>query len=81
MQPLIPSEVAISFLLNANPDSLLALVFGLIAPFSYIEGLPLTVCSPFQHDDYMFSRVLTLDLSQYPDTEGEEGSRRQRESR
>ncbi|EPQ20116.1 Structural maintenance of chromosomes protein 1B [Myotis brandtii] len=34
-----------------------------------------------EHDDYMFSRVLTLDLSQYPDTEGEEGSRRQRESR
>nr|KAF6277554.1 structural maintenance of chromosomes 1B [Pipistrellus kuhlii] len=34
-----------------------------------------------EQDDYMFSRVLTLDLSQYPDTEGEEGSRRQREAR
>ncbi|KAM8778576.1 structural maintenance of chromosomes protein 1B isoform 2-T2 [Rhynchonycteris naso] len=33
-----------------------------------------------EHDDYMFSRVLTLDLSQYPDTEGQERSRRQRES-
>lgn len=33
----------------------------------------------FQHDDYMFSRVLTLDLSQYPDTEGQES--RPRESR
>ncbi|XP_066217391.1 structural maintenance of chromosomes protein 1B isoform X1 [Saccopteryx leptura] len=32
-----------------------------------------------EHDDYVFSRVLTLDLSQYPDTEGQE-SRRQRES-
>ncbi|XP_052495791.1 structural maintenance of chromosomes protein 1B [Budorcas taxicolor] len=31
-----------------------------------------------EHDDCMFSRVLTLDLSQYPDTEGRESSRRQR---
>uniref|UniRef100_A0A8B9W4C0 Structural maintenance of chromosomes 1B n=1 Tax=Bos mutus grunniens TaxID=30521 RepID=A0A8B9W4C0_BOSMU len=30
-----------------------------------------------EHDDCMFSRVLTLDLSQYPDTEGRESSRRQ----
>ncbi|XP_040847490.1 structural maintenance of chromosomes protein 1B isoform X2 [Ochotona curzoniae] len=28
-----------------------------------------------EHDDCMFSRILTLDLSQYPDTEGQEGSR------
>ncbi|XP_054438566.1 structural maintenance of chromosomes protein 1B isoform X2 [Pteronotus mesoamericanus] len=34
-----------------------------------------------EHDDYMFSRVLTLDLSQYPDTEGQESSRKQQESR
>ncbi|KAF4023050.1 hypothetical protein G4228_014626 [Cervus hanglu yarkandensis] len=33
-----------------------------------------------EHDDCMFSRVLTLDLSQYPDTEGRESSRRQRQS-
>ncbi|XP_053438262.1 structural maintenance of chromosomes protein 1B isoform X1 [Nycticebus coucang] len=33
-----------------------------------------------EHDDCMFSRVLTLDLSQYPDTEGQENIRRQRES-
>ncbi|KAF6121840.1 structural maintenance of chromosomes 1B [Phyllostomus discolor] len=33
-----------------------------------------------EHDDHMFSRVLTLDLSQYPDTEGQESSRRQQES-
>ncbi|XP_044796693.1 structural maintenance of chromosomes protein 1B isoform X4 [Bubalus bubalis] len=31
-----------------------------------------------EHDDCMFSRVLTLDLSQYPDTEGRESGRRQR---
>ncbi|XP_027399311.1 structural maintenance of chromosomes protein 1B [Bos indicus x Bos taurus] len=31
-----------------------------------------------EYDDCMFSRVLTLDLSQYPDTEGRESSRRQR---
>ncbi|KAM9229322.1 structural maintenance of chromosomes protein 1B [Dugong dugon] len=30
-----------------------------------------------EHDDYMFSRVLTLDLSQYPDTEGQESKRYQ----
>ncbi|KAM9673786.1 structural maintenance of chromosomes protein 1B isoform 1-T1 [Trichechus inunguis] len=30
-----------------------------------------------EHDDYMFSRVLTLDLSQYPDTEGQESKRHQ----
>ncbi|XP_022452508.1 structural maintenance of chromosomes protein 1B isoform X2 [Delphinapterus leucas] len=29
-----------------------------------------------EHDDCMFSRVLTLDLSQYPDTEDRESSRR-----
>ncbi|XP_047596351.1 structural maintenance of chromosomes protein 1B isoform X1 [Lutra lutra] len=29
-----------------------------------------------EHDDCMFSRVLTLDLSQYPDTEGRESSKR-----
>ncbi|XP_023487315.1 structural maintenance of chromosomes protein 1B isoform X2 [Equus caballus] len=34
-----------------------------------------------EQDDCMFSRVLTLDLSQYPDTEGRESSKRQRESR
>ncbi|XP_057597930.1 structural maintenance of chromosomes protein 1B isoform X2 [Hippopotamus amphibius kiboko] len=34
-----------------------------------------------ERDDYMFSRILTLDLSQYPDTEGRESSKRQRESR
>ncbi|XP_024435286.1 structural maintenance of chromosomes protein 1B isoform X1 [Desmodus rotundus] len=34
-----------------------------------------------ERDDHMFSRVLTLDLSQYPDTEGQESSRRQQESR
>ncbi|KAB0396627.1 hypothetical protein E2I00_020157 [Balaenoptera physalus] len=34
-----------------------------------------------QHDDCMFSRVLTLDLSQYPDTEDRESSRRQQEAR
>ncbi|XP_064139454.1 structural maintenance of chromosomes protein 1B [Loxodonta africana] len=34
-----------------------------------------------EHDDYMFSRVLTLDLSQYPDTEDQESSRGHRESR
>ncbi|XP_012669566.1 structural maintenance of chromosomes protein 1B [Otolemur garnettii] len=33
-----------------------------------------------EHDDCMFSRVLTLDLSQYPDTEGQENIRRHRES-
>ncbi|XP_047405779.1 LOW QUALITY PROTEIN: structural maintenance of chromosomes protein 1B [Sciurus carolinensis] len=33
-----------------------------------------------EQDECMFSRVLTLDLSQYPDTEGREGSRRHRES-
>ncbi|XP_019594797.2 structural maintenance of chromosomes protein 1B isoform X1 [Rhinolophus sinicus] len=33
-----------------------------------------------EQDDCMFSRVLTLDLSQYPDTDGRESSRRQRES-
>uniref|UniRef100_A0A8C6G058 Structural maintenance of chromosomes protein n=1 Tax=Moschus moschiferus TaxID=68415 RepID=A0A8C6G058_MOSMO len=31
-----------------------------------------------EQDDCMFSRVLTLDLSQYPDNEGRESSRRQR---
>uniref|UniRef100_A0A8C6C7X2 Structural maintenance of chromosomes 1B n=1 Tax=Monodon monoceros TaxID=40151 RepID=A0A8C6C7X2_MONMO len=31
-----------------------------------------------EHDDCMFSRVLTLDLSQYPDTEDRESSRRHR---
>lgn len=35
----------------------------------------------FQFDDCMFSRVLTLDLSQYPDTEGQESSKRNQESR
>ncbi|XP_049740597.1 structural maintenance of chromosomes protein 1B isoform X2 [Elephas maximus indicus] len=34
-----------------------------------------------EHDDYMFSRVLTLDLSQYPDTEDQESSKGHRESR
>eukprot|EP00069_Balaena_mysticetus_P003554 bmy_04240T0 len=34
-----------------------------------------------EHDDCMFSRVLTLDLSQYPDTEDRESSRRQQEAR
>ncbi|XP_022375012.1 structural maintenance of chromosomes protein 1B isoform X2 [Enhydra lutris kenyoni] len=29
-----------------------------------------------EHDDCMFSRVLTLDLSQYPDTEDQESSKR-----
>uniref|UniRef100_F6RQW6 Structural maintenance of chromosomes 1B n=1 Tax=Callithrix jacchus TaxID=9483 RepID=F6RQW6_CALJA len=33
-----------------------------------------------EYDDCMFSRVLTLDLSQYPDTEGRESSKRHRES-
>ncbi|XP_004453476.2 structural maintenance of chromosomes protein 1B [Dasypus novemcinctus] len=33
-----------------------------------------------EHDDYMFSRVLTLDLSQYPDTEGQESSKRHRQT-
>ncbi|KAM4837658.1 structural maintenance of chromosomes protein 1B isoform X1 [Urocitellus parryii] len=33
-----------------------------------------------EHEECMFSRVLTLDLSQYPDTEGRERSRRHRES-
>ncbi|XP_015357225.1 structural maintenance of chromosomes protein 1B [Marmota marmota marmota] len=33
-----------------------------------------------EHEECMFSRVLTLDLSQYPDTEGREGSQRHRES-
>uniref|UniRef100_A0A8C9ED75 Structural maintenance of chromosomes 1B n=1 Tax=Phocoena sinus TaxID=42100 RepID=A0A8C9ED75_PHOSS len=32
-----------------------------------------------EHDDCMFSRVLTLDLSQYPDTEDRESSRRHAE--
>ncbi|XP_032738673.1 structural maintenance of chromosomes protein 1B isoform X1 [Lontra canadensis] len=32
-----------------------------------------------EHDDCMFSRVLTLDLSQYPDTEGRESSKRNQE--
>ncbi|XP_045868813.1 structural maintenance of chromosomes protein 1B isoform X2 [Meles meles] len=32
-----------------------------------------------EQDDCMFSRVLTLDLSQYPDTEGRESSKRNRE--
>ncbi|XP_042849452.1 structural maintenance of chromosomes protein 1B isoform X3 [Panthera tigris] len=34
-----------------------------------------------EFDDRMFSRVLTLDLSQYPDTEGQESSKRNQESR
>uniref|UniRef100_A0A673UH76 Structural maintenance of chromosomes 1B n=1 Tax=Suricata suricatta TaxID=37032 RepID=A0A673UH76_SURSU len=34
-----------------------------------------------EFDDCMFSRVLTLDLSQYPDTEGRESTKRNRESR
>ncbi|XP_047641951.1 structural maintenance of chromosomes protein 1B isoform X1 [Phacochoerus africanus] len=34
-----------------------------------------------EQDDCMFSRALTLDLSQYPETEGRESSRRQREPR
>ncbi|XP_072599099.1 structural maintenance of chromosomes protein 1B isoform X1 [Vulpes vulpes] len=34
-----------------------------------------------EHDDCMFSRVLTLDLSQYPDTEDRENSKRNHESR
>ncbi|XP_059967769.1 structural maintenance of chromosomes protein 1B isoform X2 [Mesoplodon densirostris] len=34
-----------------------------------------------EHDDCMFSRVLTLDLSQYPDTQDRESSRRQQEAR
>ncbi|XP_040346502.1 structural maintenance of chromosomes protein 1B isoform X5 [Herpailurus yagouaroundi] len=34
-----------------------------------------------EFDDCMFSRVLTLDLSQYPDTEGQESSKRNQESR
>ncbi|PNI48496.1 SMC1B isoform 2 [Pan troglodytes] len=34
-----------------------------------------------EYDDCMFSRVLTLDLSQYPDTEGQESSKRHGESR
>ncbi|XP_058597005.1 structural maintenance of chromosomes protein 1B isoform X5 [Neofelis nebulosa] len=33
-----------------------------------------------EFDDCMFSRVLTLDLSQYPDTEGQESSKRNQES-
>ncbi|KAK2495042.1 hypothetical protein MC885_005428, partial [Smutsia gigantea] len=33
-----------------------------------------------QQDDCMFSQVLTLDLSKYPDTEGQESSRRHQES-
>ncbi|XP_077025276.1 structural maintenance of chromosomes protein 1B isoform X1 [Tamandua tetradactyla] len=33
-----------------------------------------------ERDDCMFSRVLTLDLSQYPDTEGRESSKRHRQS-
>ncbi|XP_039090433.1 structural maintenance of chromosomes protein 1B [Hyaena hyaena] len=34
-----------------------------------------------EFNDCMFSRVLTLDLSQYPDTEGRESTKRNRESR
>uniref|UniRef100_A0A452QEI6 Structural maintenance of chromosomes protein n=1 Tax=Ursus americanus TaxID=9643 RepID=A0A452QEI6_URSAM len=34
-----------------------------------------------EHDDCMCSRVLTLDLSPYPDTEGQESSKRNRELR
>uniref|UniRef100_A0A2I3HCK4 Structural maintenance of chromosomes 1B n=1 Tax=Nomascus leucogenys TaxID=61853 RepID=A0A2I3HCK4_NOMLE len=34
-----------------------------------------------EYDDCMFSRVLTLDLSQYPNTEGQESSKRHGESR
>ncbi|KAM8942159.1 structural maintenance of chromosomes protein 1B isoform 1-T2 [Lycaon pictus] len=34
-----------------------------------------------EHDDCMFSRVLTLDLSQYPDNEDRENSKRNHESR
>ncbi|XP_006899597.1 PREDICTED: structural maintenance of chromosomes protein 1B-like [Elephantulus edwardii] len=33
-----------------------------------------------EHEDCMFSRVLTLDLSQYPDTDGQENSKRHREA-
>ncbi|XP_059103532.1 structural maintenance of chromosomes protein 1B isoform X1 [Peromyscus eremicus] len=34
-----------------------------------------------EHDECMFSHVLTLDLSKYPDTEDQEGSRRHRKPR
>ncbi|KAM5335651.1 structural maintenance of chromosomes protein 1B isoform 2-T2 [Glossophaga mutica] len=34
-----------------------------------------------EHNDHMISRVLTLDLSQYPDAEGQESGGRQQESR
>uniref|UniRef100_A0A8C6RF75 Structural maintenance of chromosomes protein n=1 Tax=Nannospalax galili TaxID=1026970 RepID=A0A8C6RF75_NANGA len=34
-----------------------------------------------EYDECMFSHVLTLDLSKYPDTEEQEGSRRPRKSR
>ncbi|XP_036064850.1 structural maintenance of chromosomes protein 1B [Onychomys torridus] len=34
-----------------------------------------------EHDKCMFSHVLTLDLSKYPDTEDQEGSRRHRKPR
>uniref|UniRef100_A0A8D2JVY0 Structural maintenance of chromosomes protein n=1 Tax=Theropithecus gelada TaxID=9565 RepID=A0A8D2JVY0_THEGE len=34
-----------------------------------------------EYDDCMFSRILTLDLSQYPDTEGQESNKRHGESR
>ncbi|XP_017384961.1 structural maintenance of chromosomes protein 1B isoform X1 [Cebus imitator] len=33
-----------------------------------------------EYDDCMFSRILTLDLAQYPDTEGQESSKRHQES-
>ncbi|XP_039319088.2 structural maintenance of chromosomes protein 1B isoform X2 [Saimiri boliviensis] len=33
-----------------------------------------------EYDDCMFSRILTLDLGQYPDTEGRESSKRHEES-
>nr|XP_039319087.1 structural maintenance of chromosomes protein 1B isoform X1 [Saimiri boliviensis boliviensis] len=33
-----------------------------------------------EYDDCMFSRILTLDLGQYPDTEGRESSKRHQES-
>lgn len=58
-----------------SPDSLRALTSHLMT------GTDGTVLSPFQQDDCMFSRALTLDLSQYPETEGRESSRRQREPR
>ncbi|KAL4834236.1 hypothetical protein H8958_021881 [Nasalis larvatus] len=34
-----------------------------------------------EYDDCMFSRILTLDLLQYPDTEGQESNKRHGESR